>query len=282
MQNIDLNLCGYNQIRGFINGSGKDLLIACGCSWTRAWGSTDNCLAFFDPHYQDDLDFVREKSYVGRVAEFLNINQIFMLATPGSNNETQSRLLIEFLQKNRHKFDRVFVLWGLTSHLRWELYSNNINAPSMFMLGSKVPAGKEKERQWHLVNHWNEDFELLKLGQKIVLTSSYLKSLNVEHLFFPVFESFNSNNMNLDHIADQYFFKRTELHNDMLSQWCIDNQLTHPQNILSNPYAMHDKEKLKQLTDLELLNPVHGHPSAKGHKDIADRLITHLNKFNQS
>lgn len=280
MQNIDFNLCGYDQIRGFIDGSGQDLLIACGCSWTRAWGASDDCLAFFDPRYKDDHEFIRNQSYVGRVAKFLNIGQILMLATPGSNNDTQSRLLIEFLQKNRQKFNRVFVLWGLTSHLRWELFSNNINAPSMFMLGSKVPAGKEKERQWHLVHHWNENFELLKLGQKIVLTSSYLKSLNVEHLFFPVFESFNCNNMDLNHVEDRHFFKRTQSHNDMLSQWCLDNNLSQLQNILSNPYAGHDREKLQQLTDLGYLNAKHGHPSNKGHNDIANRLIKHLQQFN--
>lgn len=282
MNNINLNLCGYDQIRGFVSGSGSDLLIACGCSWTRAWGADDDCLAFFDPEFQDNLEFIRNQSYVGQVAKFLDIDQILMLATPGSNNETQSRLLIEFLQNNRDQFNRVFVLWGVTSHLRWELYSNAIDAPSMFMLGSQVPAGKEKERKWYFVNHWNEQFELLKLAQRIATTSSYLNMLNVEHLFFPVFESFNSNNMNLNYLNDKYFFKRTENNNDMLSQWCMDNQLIHPEKILSNPYDAQDREKLKKLTDLGYLNRVHGHPSAKGHADIAKRLITHLESYKES
>jgi hypothetical protein len=141
----NLNLFGSDLNRSFIDGSGKDLFIAAGCSWTRGWGAVDDCLYFADPNFKDDREFVRNQSYAGLVAKSLGIDAILMLAIPGSNNETQARLIINFLQKNRNQYRRVFVLWGLTSHLRWELYSNNINAPSMFMLGSVVPPGKEKE-----------------------------------------------------------------------------------------------------------------------------------------
>jgi hypothetical protein len=274
---IDLDLFGHNHNHCFIDGAGSDLFIAAGCSWTRAWGSVDDCLYFSDPNFKDNKDFIKNRSYAGIMAKNLGIDRLLMLAIPGSNNETQSRLLIEFLQKNRHLFKRIFVLWGLTSHLRWELYSNNINAPSMFMLGSPVPPGKERERKWYLVNHWNEQFELIKLGQRIVLTSSYLDKLDVEHLFFPVFESFGNHNMDLRFMSDKNYFYSNNQHNDMLSQWCNTNNIARPQQILSNPFDHQDQHKLDQLIDLGYLNARHAHPSAKGHADIAERLIQYIN-----
>jgi hypothetical protein len=272
----NLNLFGSDLNRSFIDGSGKDLFIAAGCSWTRGWGAVDDCLYFADPNFKDDREFVRNQSYAGLVAKSLGIDTILMLAIPGSNNETQARLIINFLQKNRNQYRRVFVLWGLTSHLRWELYSNNINAPSMFMLGSVVPPGKEKELKWHLINHWNEEFELLKLSQRIISTSAYLDKVNVEHLFFPVFESFSNHNMDLTHILDQNYFNVNTKNNDMLSQWCIENNIERPDQILSSPYDSQDQKKLNQLVKLGYLNPVHAHPNVVGHKDIATRLIDYL------
>ena len=204
---------------------------------------------------------------------------MMVLAVPGSNNDTQSRLIIEFLQNNRHKFRRIFVLWSITSHLRWELYSNYVNAPSSFQIGNTLAPGKEEEKNWYLYHHWNEKFELEKLGRTIVTTHAYLKMLDVDHLFFPVFESFTRKQMNLDNVDPRNFFGLDRDPNDMMSLWCQQEKIKRPKDVLNNAFNTKDKQKLTQLIERGYLEPVTAHPNTKGHADIANRLIAHLNKY---
>lgn len=276
---FDLDFAGHDLNKLLIDGNGKDLFIAIGCSWTRAWAMFDDiAVDFRNPDYRDDVTAFNELSFAGRFCNFLNYPAKIILAMPGSNNDTQTRLLIELLQKNRNKFRNIFVLWGITTHLRWELYSNVVDAPSMFALGSEVPPGKESERKWFLKYHWNNEFEIERLSQKIVTTSSYLKQLNIDHLFFPVFESYNSTNMNLNNIDAMHFFNIDQPVNDMLHLWCQDEGIVINDKILSNPYSADDRKKLESLMELGYLGKNHAHPTVKGHADIARRLINYYIK----
>lgn len=272
---LKIDLSGHNTKQFIIDGDGPDVFMAIGCSWTRAWGAVDSC-PDFDSAYQDDLNFYNNESFVGRICNHLGFSSKIVMALPGSNNDTQTRLLIELLQKNRNKFGRVFVLWGITSHLRWELYSNKINAPSMYMLGSNVPPGKDTERKWHIVNHWNNEFELERLGQKIVTTSAYLKMLDIDHLFFPVFESYNSSNMNLNNVNPKNYYNIDAPCNDMLHTWASEQNISIKETVLSNPYSNKDKDNLESLIDAGYLNKKHAHPSSRGHADIAVKLIQYI------
>lgn len=277
-----IDLAGHDKNKFIIDIKDNNLFVAIGCSWTRAWGAVDNCLDFRSPLYKDDLNFFNNLSYVGKVCNFLNYTSKIVMAIPGSNNDMQTRLLFELLQKNRHKFDKIFVLWGITSHLRWELYSNQINAPSMFMLGSNVPPGKEEERKWFLMRHWNNDFEMERLSHKIVATSCYLKNLDVGHLFFPVFESYNNFNMNLNNVDKSNYFGINNKTNDMLHLWCNSEGLTIDNCVLSNPYSDDDRSKLNLLVSKGYLSKAYAHPTLVGHNDIALRLIDHLKAHNES
>ena len=64
---LDFDLDGHDRSRFIIDGDGPDVLVAIGCSWTRGWGAVDNC-PDFDSLYQDDLDFYRNESFVGKIS----------------------------------------------------------------------------------------------------------------------------------------------------------------------------------------------------------------------
>jgi hypothetical protein len=281
LDKIEIELDGNTLKETVMLGSGPDLLISAGDSWTRAWGADD---AWGHQNqsrheYKDNLDFLQNNSFSGLLAKHLNLSAMMMLAIPGSNNDMQSRLIVEFLQKNKHKFRRIFVMWGITSHLRWELYSNSVNAPSMFTIGNKLGPGKEEERNWYIYHHWNEKFELERLSKTIVTTHAYLKMLDVDHLFFPVFESFNQQLMNLNNVAPQNFFGLDINPNDMMSLWCQQEKIKRPKNFLSNAFNTQDKQKLSKLADRGYVEPITVHPNAKGHADIASKLIAHLERY---
>lgn len=267
----------------FVHGTGPDLFLAAGCSWTRAWGAHDSCLAFGSPDFADDPVFMMEKSYAGRLAGHLGFDSIINMAMPGSSMDLQVRFLIEFLQKNRHKFRRVFVLWGMTSHTRWELYSNDIEKPVGFQIGADVPPsaasfypGRRDQMKLFLTHHWNEKYELERYSQKIVMCHAYLRMLDIDHLFFPVFESFNQTNMDLNNVDDQNFFWKTQQINDILGLWWMQNQHDAPRQISSNPFCDKDVSKLTALIDAGLLSQKFAHPTQQGHLDIFNRLVEHM------
>jgi hypothetical protein len=263
----------------FVHGSGPDLFLAVGCSWTRAWGAVDDCVAFGDEDFRDDVDFMLNKSYAGRLAKHLGYDTLINMAIPGSSIDLQTRFMVEFIQKNKHKFNRIYVLWGITSHLRWELYGNVVSKPTMFQFGTKVPPGKQAEMNWFLKYHWDEKFELERYSQKIVMAHGYLKSLGIDHLFFPVFDSFNSTNMNLNHIDDKNFFMKDSDPNDMMSLWCQENNLKAPKNISSNPSDLADVLRLSDLSNLGYLSKKFAHPTEKGHFDIYNKIEKYLANF---
>lgn len=266
---------GFDKI--FVDGEGSNLLLAIGCSWTRAWGSQESDLMFGDPKFQDDKDFMLNHSYVGKLATYLGADTIINMALPGSSIDLQIRFAVEFLQKNCNFFDKIFVIWGVTTYSRWELFSVKTQKPSMFQAGAlNMPPGKEKEMNFFLQNHWDESYELERYSQKIVMFHSYLKLLNIHHLFFSTFESYNFTNMNLNNIDDCNFFMKNQNPNDMLSLWCADNHVGRQQKITSNPFSQTEINDLEELITLDYLSKKYAHPTSNAHQDIFLRLKNHI------
>jgi hypothetical protein len=259
----------------FVQGNTRNCLIAIGCSWTRAWGWNDE---YIDHNgvWQDDAEFLMNGSYAGRVRDHLGLDGMINLAVPGGSNQLQGRLLIDTIEQNRAQFDRVFVLWGITSHLRWELWSNAVYHPTKFTIGGEMPRQKEAERRWYLEHHYNESFELDRLSQQIVMTHAYLKHNNIDHLFFPAFTAYNQHNLSVDSVSSDNFYQKHNDQNDMLTAMCEHRGCLRPKQFISNPYNKDDNALLAELQQHNLISQLH-HPSAQGHEFIANQLITNLN-----
>ena len=259
----------------FVQGDTRNCLIAIGCSWTRAWGWRDD---YHDVGgvWQDDPDFLMNSSYAGRVRQHLGLTGMINLAIPGGSNQLQGRLLVDTIEQNWEHFDRVFVLWGITSHLRWELWSNAVYQPTKFTIGGPMPRQKDAERRWYLEHHYNESFELDRLSQQVILLHSYLKHNQIDHLFFPAFTPYNQHNLSIKSVPHENFFNADQEQNDMLSLMCEDQGCPRPNQFLSNPYNKDDNALLTELQHRGMISQLH-HPSASGHEFIANQLITNLN-----
>jgi len=257
----------------FLHGTAGKVLIAIGCSWTRAWGWQDH--DHQDQDRVDDVEFMLHKSYAGQVYQHLDCTGMINLAWPGSNNQTQIRLLMDVIEQHRDELGEIFVLWGITSHLRWELWSNIVHKPTQFMLGGDMPDHKEKERQWWLKYHHNEEFELKLLHQRILLLHGYLRNLGIDHLFFPTFTSYNRNNMPLTTMDHHCYYGINDDINDMLGLMYQSLHQPAPRNWISNPYDADDRAKVHLLKQAGLMSR-QCHPSAMGHEFIAQNLVRHL------
>lgn len=271
--NTELDFNGWDLDLVYQQGQGPDLFVAFGCSWTRAWGSYPQETMVGLPGYVENTEFLSTKSYMALIADHLGLERRFNFAQCGSNNDTQARLIIEFVQKNRSRFNRVFVLWGITSIYRWELYCNRIDAPWSYMRGSHVPRDEQNELDHYFKYHWEKGYQLDRLADRIVTLSAYLESQQVEHCFFPVFQPYNQHNLALPNLPTQLF--RQEKHtNDMMGLMCENESLDAIDDFLSD--ANNKDTRINHLIQAGYLSQHHAHPTEKGHRFIADNIIEWL------
>jgi hypothetical protein len=271
----ELDFSGWDLDLVYQQGQGRDLFVAFGCSWTRAWGSYPKETMVGLPGYVENTEFLSTKSYMALIADHLDIERRFNFAQCGSNNDTQARLIIEFVQKNRSRFNRVFLLWGITSIYRWELYCNRIDAPWSYMRGSHVPRDEQAELEHYFKHHWEKSYQLDRLADRIVTLSAYLESQQVEHCFFPVFQAYNQHNLALPNLPKQLF--RQEKHtNDMMGLMCENESLDAIDDFLSD--ANNRDTRINDLIQAGYLSQHHAHPTEKGHRFIADNIIEWLSQ----
>lgn len=255
-------------------GTPHRVMIALGCSWTRAWGWRDDFRTDSDGSWVDDVDFVTHRSFVGRFAQHIDCTGIINLALPGASNQMQMRLLIELLEQHRSHLGDVFVLWGMTSHHRWEMWSNVVDQPTKFTVGSDLPGHKAAERDWWLKWHYNEGFELQALARNVVLLHHYLNGLGIQHLFFPAFVPFNQHNLQITNMAHKNFYGWTSSNNDMMTLLCDHAGVDRPHHFLSNPYSHDDCDRVSKLRAVGMFSAL-AHPTALAHQIMGQALIDH-------
>jgi hypothetical protein len=275
---LPIEISNWDVKQFYQEGEGPDLFLTFGCSWSRAWGTYPEELLFTDVNYRENVEFISKHSYMAYMANAVNIDTRVNFAIPGSNNDTQGRLIVEFIERNRSKFRRIFILWGITSIYRWELFCNRIDAPWSYMWNPYVQKETASEIKHFLKHHWDKNYQLLTLSNRILTLSKYLQANSVEHLFFPVFQSYNRHNMLLNTLDSKVLFNADSYNNDMLSLMLENEHLDAIDDFLSD--ANNQDNRIQQLIDAGYLSEKHAHPTKKGHEFIAQKLITHYNSFN--
>lgn len=275
--NNTLEMNRWNLDEMFWHGQGPDLMIAIGCSWTRAWGRKSSEHFFRTPQWQEDTDFMINGSYVGRVAQYLGFDSFVNMAIPGSNNQTQVLNLMDFVKRNRKYFRRVFVLWGITSVHRWELWCSRRDSIWSYMYAPNLDREEMSEWSYHFKNHWDEEYEKQKLADSISMCSAWLTSQDIEHLFFPVFQPYNKINMLLSDMSDRHLFGANTENNDMLSLICQQSGQDAIASFLGSPNT--SDNRVSNLVLQGWLSTKHEHPTDRAHEFIAQQLIMHLEKY---
>ena len=172
-----------------------------------------------------------------------------------SSNQKQFRLALDtFFGKNKIVLQSEdIVLWGITSVYRTELWNENEKKWQDISIPSRSTIAKILA-----VNYHNEGEELKVLENQIHLWNSYFQSQNVKNYWFNIFN---------DHKWDQK----------------ISNFLFEGSSLLScliDDYSQNDKyhrsdwndtdRKIKRAREMNLVNPLSGHPNKLAHKRLAD------------
>ena len=166
----------------------KTLFITFGCSWTAGVGCCYT-KGMSNKTYKESAwsSTINDRlSFRGLLSQKYNlVNRTW--ATGGSSNQRQFRLAKEFFPSSNFKklqseFEKIIVLWGITSTARNELYLNSINSHHDIFYSHDTTESKIMTKYFY--NHQHEVNQLLI---EIRFWNDYFESKNINNLWFDTF-----------------------------------------------------------------------------------------------
>ena len=252
-------------------------LITFGCSWTYGTGCFYHRPLSLDEYKKQKKESQDElankfsfRSILSQKHDYHNIN----FASQGSSNQTQLRRAQEFFNTDEYKrYDKVIVLWGITSTARgeawikgkpYEKYSEEERAKMKgvfrsFMYTHKFTLAKEIRELYY-----DHTAEVGRLKTHMLHWNKFFSLLGIQNYWFDTF-----NHHEYD-IPSMIF--RKDKHRDLMSKLCILNGKLYEDDDYHFSQYKNDCYRSNYLKKNSLLNPYSLHPTMKGHKMIADML----------
>jgi hypothetical protein len=244
----------------------KSLLVTSGCSWTLGVGvGFQNGMT--DEQYSQicwDSDICDQLSFRGILSNKYNLDNI-NLAGGGNSNQRQFRLIKKFFTSKETKdlltkYDQVFVLHGITSTARNELYVVEKNRMISFKFD--VDAKQSWCKDW-VKNFYDHDNELVRLTEEMTFLNDYYCAIGVKNLWFDTFNHHNYPS-NIDNMIEPDKNNR-----DMLSVMATRLGILDIDNKYHLSSWEDDTNRVHNLAKLGYLNPISYHPTQQGHELIA-------------
>ncbi|CAB4129179.1 hypothetical protein UFOVP112_277 [uncultured Caudovirales phage] len=260
------------------------VLIAVGCSWVAgAYMDTDPATTEFVFDYKVDKKFRDQYSFAGLLQQKLNLDQIHFVARDGASNDNQLRNLLAYLDTHRQDWSDIFVLWGLTSIYRWEIYSNSLGRIEDSAYGRTLQNEIiEEETKYYFSHFWNKEFELEKLGNSVALLNGYLNNLGIKHLFVNSFQGYSAEDLKIKNISPEWFYMPDDSSNDLLSMLCKSNDIEVAKskmpwlNLVRPKESQFNTKAVRELQKHGWLDVATSHPTVKAHSLIADKLYNYI------
>jgi len=185
----------------------KTLLVTFGCSWTYGVGAGYKPGMTENEYRQTawDSTICDKLSWRGLLSDRYKLfNRNFALG--GSSNRAQERLARQYItsytfQEDQKTFDKIIILWGITSTTRNEMFSLQKNKLDSFFLTDGTDLSKSL-----LKLSYNHDFEVWDLAQKMRFWNLLFTGLNIKNLWFDTFNhhDYNITQPGLDNVEDVY------------------------------------------------------------------------------
>jgi len=198
------------------------LLVTFGCSWTFGVGAGYHVGTSHLPEEELramlwDSQLADAHSFRGLLSSkygFVNKN----FASGGSSNQRQFRLAKEFFSSInfndlQNKFERIIVLWGITSTARNEMYISQLDKLQNFFYNS---ISTDPDAEWAKImvkNFYDHDNEINQLLTEMIFWNDYFKSKNIINFWF---DTFNHHNYKESIFEDQF---KIDYHNVADTDW---------------------------------------------------------------
>jgi hypothetical protein len=163
----------------------KKLLITFGCSWTFGVGAS------YEPgmsptEYRKITHCVGNYPFRSLLCDDYNMQNL-NFSVGGSSNQEQFRTAENFFCSNdfcqlRDQYDKILVLWGLTSVFRNEAYFNDNKQLRSYFYTNNLPLSKAI-----IMDHFDSQNEINLLSKKINFWNKFFDVLDIKNIWFDTF-----------------------------------------------------------------------------------------------
>lgn len=280
------------------------LLVTFGCSWTFGVGVN------YEPGIseQEMMPNVRNTeicdrfSWRGLLSQKYHLHNL-NLARGGSSNQRQFRLATEFFgspayQNLQKQFNRIVVIWGITSTARNDMWSLHKRDYHNFFLSDS----NDEFARFMVEHSYDHDCEVHRLRDLMLYWNVFFESQHIKNFWFDTFNthhythnflhtntpttyltnqfttmlSWPSSVKPLDHICNLLDFDRQP--RDLMSWLMVQNNipLSKDSQSFHNSSWQIDRDGMLALVDAGILNPYSTHPTKLGHRQLCDYFANKL------
>lgn len=242
------------------------VLITFGCSWTFGVG-VNYQIGMTKEEFEKsawDQKICDQLSWRGQLCQRFGLTNI-NFSSAGSSNQRQFRLAQEFFPSVEFKqlqttFDRVIVLWGITSTARNEIYSTKDQSLINVFYHQETDISK-----FLLLNCYSHSHEVLELYKKMIFWDHYFSLLNIENYWFDTLNTHNYSMLSNSHLLRMLDAKTQP--RDLMSWLCKDSGMT----LKSESYEWENNSgRIEHLQSTHMINPISMHPTQQSHERLAD------------
>ena len=257
-----------------------NLLVTFGCSWTYGVGSWyDKPISSeeyktvakkLDKEYENKTSF---RALLAKKHGYHNINFALM----ASSNQTQMRRAQEYFNTDDYKkYDKVIVLWGITSTARGEAW---IKGEPNIRYSDKERRNMKgefksfmytyKKRNLGLAGeirnfHYDHEAEVGRLETHMNHWNTYFKLLGIKNYWF---DTFNHHDYDVPRMIFRHDKRR-----DLMSKLCKSMGKSYDKDGYHFSVFTLDCDRPNFLVKKGIVNPYSFHPTMKGNIMIADML----------
>lgn len=261
------------------------LLITFGDSWTYGVGVNYQTGMSADEFYADawNTEILNQLSFRNLLCQRFNMDHV-NFAHGGASNQGQFRIAEDYFASNdfrehRSKYDNITVLWGITSVFRTEVYFPDLKIRKSVFYSDGSDLAKAI-----MLNHFDQFHEVNLLLKKMHYWNRIFDLLGIRNIWFDTFNHHDYAATIPPGQEDAYstmqrMFGQDLQPRDLLSLLALRNGIMpDSKSYHLSDWSVKDRQNkhltqnLKELIQLEVLNPYSNHPTELGHQQIADIL----------
>jgi hypothetical protein len=254
----------------------SNLLISFGCSWTYGVGVGYEPLMSIQDYRNIawNNNICDEYSFRGLLAKKYDCTNI-NFSVGGSSNQKQFRLAKEFFTNKDNKeklkqYNKIIVLWAITSTARNEVYSTEKNEMFNFKMEMEhdIP-------QFFFKNCYSHNNEINLLSTEILFWDEYFNNADIKNIWIDTFNHHDYTRVSENMVG--YNKDNRDLLSELTSNDNGSNKIKKLYYHLSS--WKKDDPRIYKALKLKLVNPISFHPTKLGHEKIADIISPYIEKL---
>jgi len=160
----------------------------------------------------DNEEYRLAHSWPGQLSKLLDCEDFENDGFPGGSNKRILRTTLDWILYNKERHKDLFVVIGWTYHNRIEIWDQPTKSYKQYNLN--LNKNMDKDEAKFIEGYWqrtyNEYERLSNFFQEVIILQSFLKSYEIDYLFFNAIQDFKDIKRNMDLFVFKHLIKEID------------------------------------------------------------------------